>query len=183
MDDKERQLLTTTVGVKGNVHAITIADFNLEHLDPILDIVEKMYDFWAYIIHDKDEGVEPHFHIFATVRAGGATLKTHCSYFEDIIPANFVCKAKNPRAMAKYLIHKGYSGKFQYSASEVFTNDKGKYISMLQVVAPSDTVFKDYLKVCRHQMKFAEFVQKYDYEFATMPFYQKLALFDKVIKK
>lgn len=182
MDDKEKELLTTNVGVKGNVHHITIADFNLDHFDALMDVVEKMYDFWAYIIHDKDEGVEPHVHLLCSNRAG-QNLKTHQEFFKDILPANFICKVKNQRAMAKYMIHKGYNHKFQYDPAEVFSNDKGKYISLLQVVSPSDNVFDDYRKVLQHQMKFKDFIVKYNYEFASMPFYQKLALYDRILKK
>lgn len=182
MDEKEKKLLTTTVGVKGNVHAITIADFDTSHFDDVISVVEQMYDFWAYIIHDKDVGVETHYHILACQRSGGATLKTHCEYFDGILPPNFICKVKNPRAMAKYLIHKGYAHKYQYSPEEVFTNDKGKYMSFLQVVSPSDNVFSDYKRVLMHKMKFEDFITKYNYEFATMPFYQKLALYDKILK-
>lgn len=179
LTEKETDLLTTHVGVKGNVRAITIADFNLDHLSPVLDVVERMYDFWAYIIHDKDTDTEPHYHLLA-IQKGGTTLANHISFFADILPANFILKVKNPRACAKYMIHKGWNTKYQYLADEVFSSDKGRYISMLDSYTNSNCLWSDYRAVRAGRLKIEDFISRYQAEFACMPFYQKMQLFAKL---
>lgn len=187
MNDKEKQLLTTRVGVKGNVRAITITDNVPDHWPSLLNVVRAMYEFYAYIYHDKDvddDGklIDKHIHILA-VEKGGTTLKSHCERFSGIVPANFVCKVKNPRAMAKYLIHKGYDDKYRYAVTEVKTNNFARYQGMISDGSRDvKELWSDYQKVRAGQLSVLDYLELYRTEFESMPFYQKNALMERLMK-
>lgn len=185
MNDKEKQLLCTTTGVKGNVRSITITDNVPSHWPELLNIVRASYDFYAYIYHDHDihdDGtpVEKHIHILC-VEKGGTTLKAHCARFSSVIPANMVCKVKNPRSLAKYLIHQGYEDKYQYSKENVITNNVPRYEGMLSLGSTDiKQMWSDFVRMKAGLLKPDDFMELYRVEFETMPFYQKCALMERL---
>lgn len=179
MNDKEKQMLTTNVGVRGNVRAITITDNVSEHFDSLVSIAKANYDFYAYIYHDRDE-TEKHIHLLCITR-GGTTLKNHIERFSSVVPANFVCKVKNPRAMAKYLIHRGYPTKFQYDVKDVITNSYEKYSSMIaDGYTDSKEIWRAFCDMKQGRITAEEFIDMFPSDFASMPFYQKCSLYNKI---
>ena len=181
MDDLQALKLTNRVGIKGNVRCITITDNVPSHWDSLLDIAKKHYDFYAYIYHDKDSGVEKHLHLLC-IDSGGTTLKSHAQRFADVVPSNFIEKVRSPRAMARYLIHLDQPEKFQYNPSEVITNQPDR-LSKFLCSRTYDIVseYNDFLELYRGNITVSDFLDKYRSEFATMPFYQKQSLFLKIV--
>ena len=181
MDDLQQLKITNRVGIKGNVRCITITDNVPSHWDSIIDIARKHYEFFAYIFHDSDEGVDKHIHILC-IDNGGTSLKSHCARFADVVPSNFVEKVRSPRAMARYLIHMDQPEKFQYDRSLIVTNQPDRLAHFLSNHS-YDIVqeFNDFLKLYNGEVQISEFLDKYRSEFSTMPFYQKQSLFLKLV--
>lgn len=179
MDDNEKKRLTSTVGTKGNVRYITITDNVPEHWDALISIAKSTYQWYAYIFHDKDE-TEKHIHLLCYDK-GGTTLKSHCDRFSSVVPSNFVLKVFNPRAMARYLIHKDNLEKFQYSPELVFTNSKDKFSTfLLEIETDVKQQYHDYVAVLRGELSVDDFMEKYRAEFASSPFYHRCNLFHKL---
>lgn len=179
MDEQDKKRLITTTGTRGNVRYITITDNQQEHWDDIINIAKSQYTWYAYIYHDKDE-TDKHLHILCYDK-GGTSLKGHCGRFEGVIPSHFVCKVYNPRAMARYLIHKDNSDKFQYNPDEVITSSKDKYYNfLLDENKDVVTEYSDYLSLITGKITLTEFLEKYRGEFSHMPFFQKISLFSKL---
>ena len=178
--------LITGSNTKGNVRYITISDNCSEHWPSLLSIVKSNYDFYAYIYHDADKNedgslVPKHLHILA-YDMSGTTLKAHCERFSSVIPPNFICKVKSPRAMARYLIHKDNKEKHQYAIDDVQTSDKDKYLLWVNGNDVSNSLdeYHDFLLVKQGKMSIDEYIQKYQFEFARLNFYQKNSLYHKL---
>lgn len=179
MDEQDKQRLTTTTGIKGNVRYITITDNKPEHWDDIIRIARENYHWFAYIFHDRDN-TEKHLHILCYDK-GGTSLKAHCDRFSSVIPSHMVCKVWNPRAMARYLIHKDNPEKAQYSVENVSTNNLDKFMGFLD----DDTrdvlqEFKDFQAVRRGKMTTVEFLEKYRGQMAGLPFQSKISVYHKI---
>lgn len=179
MDEQDKQRLTTTTGIKGNVRYITITDNKPEHWDDIIRVARENYHWFAYIFHDRDN-TEKHLHILCYDK-GGTSLKAHCDRFSSVIPSHMVCKVWNPRAMARYLIHKDNPDKAQYSVENVFTNNLDKFMGFLD----DDTrdvlqEFKDFQAVRRGKMTTVEFLEKYRGQMAGLPFQSKISVYHKI---
>lgn len=186
----EHDLLNLITGsnTKGNVRYITICDNCSKHWSSLLSIVKSNYDFWAYIYHDADKNtdgslVPKHLHILAYDSAG-TTLKAHCERFSSVIPPNFICKVKSPRAMARYLIHKDNKEKHQYDIDKVETSDKDKYLLWVNGNDTSNSLdeFHDFCLVKQGKMSVDEYITKYQFEFARMTLFQKISTYDKLYK-
>ena len=179
MNDNDKKHLTFTHKVKSNVRAITICDYVEDHFDDLISIAKSHYDFYAYVIHDKDENESgKHIHLLCMCK-GGTSLPAHCRRFESVIPANFVCVVKSPRAMARYLIHKDNPEKYQYSFDEIVSNDLDKCASYISDIQDSKQVWSDFVKVKSGQLSVEDFLEIYRSEFYSMPFYQKVSLYNK----
>lgn len=179
MDEQDKQRLTTTTGIKGNVRYITITDNKPEHWDDIIRVARENYHWFAYIFHDRDN-TEKHLHILCYDK-GGTSLKAHCDRFSSVIPSHMVCKVWNPRAMARYLIHKDNPEKAQYSVENVSTNNLDKFMGFLD----DDTrdvlqEFKDFQAVRRGKMTTVEFLEKYRGQMAGLPFQSKISVYHKI---
>lgn len=180
MDEKEKKLLTTNTGVKGNVRYITITDNVPEHWDDLINITKSSYNWYAYIFHDHDN-TDKHIHILA-YDEGGTSLKAHCARFSSVIPSNFVLKVWNPRSMARYLIHKDSEEKYQYNYTDIVTNGKDKLAGFFKdQTADCTQEFQDFVRVRNGQMSIMEFLDKYRGEFSSMPFYHKLNTYARLM--
>ena len=181
MDDKELSKLTTRSNIKGNVRYITITDNVPSHWPDLISIVKSSYSWYAFIFHNKDN-TDEHIHILA-YDEGGTSLKSHCKRFETVIPSNFVLKVYNPRAMARYLIHKDSPEKYQYSPESVQTNSKDKYFGFLKELnSDCKNEFEDYKRVRIGMLSIEDFLEKYRGEFSSMPFYQKMNVYSKLLR-
>lgn len=165
---------------KGNQRYITISSNQPEQWEPIIEAVKINYVWWAYIFHDKDD-TEKHLHILAYDGKRGTSIKAHANRFEGIIPPNFVCSVRNPRAMARYLIHKDSPTKHQYDESEVFTNSLDKYRTFFEEYkADVMEEFNDFAKVRIGTMSPTEFIEKYKLQIYELPFQSKISVYHKV---
>lgn len=179
MDDIDKKRLISHSGIKGNVRYITITDNVPEHWEPLISITKSNYDWYAYIYHDKDS-TDKHIHILAYDK-GGTSLKAHCNRFSPVVPHNFVEKVFNPRAMARYLIHKDNPEKYSYDRNDIITNNLDKYASfLLDMSGDVKNEFQDYMLVVTGKMSIDDFLDKYRGEFCSMPFYQKIQTFHKL---
>ena len=179
MDEKDKNRLTSNVGVKGNVRYITITDNVPEHWDNLIAILKSSYTWYAYIFHDEDN-TDKHIHLLA-YDEGGTSLKAHCKRFESVIPSNFVLKVFSPRAMARYLIHKDNPEKHQYKYSDIITNGKDKLSSFFKEDS-GDVVqlYHDFCKVQEGKMPISEFLDKYRGDLSTIPFHHKIGVISRL---
>lgn len=180
MEEKEKERLTTRVGVKGNVRYITITDNIPEHWEDLITIVKSSYSWYAYIYHDCDKDTDKHIHLLA-YDEGGTSLKAHCARFSSVIPSNFVLKVWNPRSMARYLIHKDSPNKYQYNYSDIVTNGKDKLASFFRDI-DSDVVelYRDFCNVQEGKMSISAFLDKYRGDMSSIPFHHKIGVISRL---
>lgn len=179
MDDIDKKRLISHVGVRGNVRYITITDNVPDHWESLISIAKTNYSWWAYIYHDKDD-TDKHLHLLCYDK-GGTSLKAHCARFSSVVESNFVCKVYNPRAMARYLIHKDNPEKYQYDIKLVETNSKDRLMSFF-VEQDSDVLqqYHDYCDVVNGLMSPEEFFEKYRGDLNSTPFHHRCSLFHKL---
>lgn len=179
MDEQDKKRLITNVGTKGNVRYITLTVNRKEQWDDIIRIAKENYHWFAYIYHDRDDA-EKHLHILCYDK-GGTSLKAHCERFSGVIPSHMVCKVFNPRAMARYLIHKDSPDKFQYSEKDVCTNNLDKFYGFLEDET-RDVLqeFRDFQAVRRGKMTTLEFLEKYRGQMQGLPFQSKISVYHKI---
>lgn len=130
------------------------------------------FPFYAFIIHDKDEGKTDHIH-FVFNLVGSRSIKSVCETlgcsYQDVQVAN------RPRGSIRYLIHADDKDKYQYSLDKVFTNnnDRLEYYFKSFTYTIND-LFTDMSELQNHHLTLQQFIEKYNSEFSTMPFYQKV---------
>lgn len=179
MDDQDKAKLTTTVGIKGNIRYITITSNQEEQWDKIIDVAKMNYHWYAYVFHDKDD-TEKHLHIMAYDK-GGTSIKAHCARFEGVIPPNFVCKVRNPRAMARYLIHMDSPEKHRYQESDIVTNNTDKYHAFLEDLRTNVMEeYQDFSRVKHGLMTPEDFIDKYKSQIFDLPFQSKISVYHKI---
>lgn len=180
MDESDKKRLLSKTNVRGNVRYITITDNQPEHWDSLISIAKTNYTWYAYIYHDKDE-TDKHIHLLCYDKSG-TSLKSHCERFSTVVPSNMVCKVYNPRAMARYLVHRDNPEKFQYSPDLVVSCSKDKFFSFLLDRESSDVLacYRDYVAVKSGSLTVDDFIEKYRGDFAKMPLYHKINVFNKL---
>lgn len=98
-----------------------------EFIGQALDNIISKNDKYAYILHDKDNERQPHYHLMLTFKNPRSlnALKNNFTgaHIEPIIAEG---------ATANYLTHstENAQGKYQYSIEQVITNDKEWYLSI-----------------------------------------------------
>jgi len=106
---------------------------------------------WYSAKHDKDEGVEPHYHLilrFDSQRSLDSILNTidklELAENQKKIEASGVQKVKYINGAIDYLIHKNHPHKYQYSPAIVGSNDPS---SLARLALPSAIIARfKYLK-------------------------------------
>lgn len=99
-------------------HAI-VSYAELKEIRRLLDQAKA----WAYILHNKDEGKAPHYHIIATF----SQEKTFKWVREQVISTqNTFAEAVHGdiEDVFDYFIHQGFPEKYQYDKSEVVLSDE-----------------------------------------------------------
>lgn len=142
----------------------------------------KNFKRWFYVEHEPDtEEGRPHIHVM--VMYGGSCYIRTCARILGV-PENFVQFCDCPRAYGQYMIHKNSPEKKQYQVSNVLTNVPGLYKSMLVDTSDSDisSLFNDLRRLSRGQVTLDEFVQAHFNELQTMPFYQKIKVYESLQK-
>lgn len=138
------------------------------------------FPYFAYIIHDKDEGKTPHIHFVVNCR-GSRTIKSIC----EVLDCDYqdVQDTSRPRSCIRYLIHADDPEKFQYPRSEIITSDNDRTNYFFDSINhPIGTILSDLNSLQDGSLTVHEFTEKYRSEFATLPFYQKIKTLE-VIKK
>lgn len=106
------------------VRNIELILYTKEELERCVDILEKNYIDYAYILHDKDRNDDDslkkiHYHLrcFAVFQK---TISAWASLFQ-VLPNNIEV-LENKRRAIRYLIHLDSPKKYQYSQLDVVTN-------------------------------------------------------------
>lgn len=156
----------------GTTHAIS----NIERIKENI----KEFPFYAYIIHDKDEGKTLHIHFVLncvgsrTIKSIGDTLE--CDYQDIQI-------AKRPRSCIRYLIHIDDKLKHQYRREEIQSNNIDRINYYFDGLSRSITdIYRDLKKVKSGEISSDDFVDIYRSEFANLPFYQKIKTLEVIDK-
>lgn len=142
----------------------------------------KNFKRWFYIEHlpDFEEG-KPHLHVM--VMYGGSCYIKTCANLLGV-PENFVQFCSSHRAYAQYMIHLHNDEKIKYSADDVKTNYPGLYKSMLIDCVNDDvhSLFDDIRQYRLGKLSLNEFVERHYTEFQSMPFYQKIKIYEYLEK-
>ena len=130
------------------------------------------FPFFAFIAHDKDEGKGLHIH-FVINCVGSRSIKSICEVLEcdyqDVQIAN------RPRSCIRYLVHADDKQKYQYNISDIVTNNSDRVNFYFQSVTYSiSDIYQDMIRVKTGQLSTPDFIDKYQSQFANLPFYQKI---------
>lgn len=138
------------------------------------------FPFYAYIIHDKDEGKTPHIHFVLNI-TGCRTIKSICEVLE--CDYQDVQVARRPRGSIRYLIHIDDIDKYQYKKEQIITNNIDRLNFYFNGLSHSiTTILSDLNSLQSGSTSVEDFCNKYSSEFANLPFYQKIKTLE-VIKK
>ena len=130
------------------------------------------FSFYAYIMHDKDEGKGLHIHFVGQVN-GSRSIKSVCEMLE--CDYQDVQIAKRSRGAIRYLIHADDKDKYQYDLCDIKTNNKDRLEYYFSSISSSiNDIYADFRRLKQGSMSSEDFVQKYSSEFASLPFYQKI---------
>lgn len=140
----------------------------------------KEFPFYAFILHDKDEGKTLHIHFVLncigsrSIKSIGDTLE--CDYQDIQI-------ARRPRSCIRYLIHIDDKLKYQYRREEIQSNNTDRINYYFDGLSRSITdIYRDLKKVKCGEISSDDFVDIYRSEFANLPFYQKIKTLEVIDK-
>lgn len=138
------------------------------------------FSFYAYIMHDKDEGKGLHIHFVGQVN-GSRSIKSICEMLE--CDYQDVQIAKRPRGAIRYLLHEDDKDKYHYELSDIKTNNKDriKYYFCDLDVSIND-IYADFKNLKCGYISAQDFVDKYCSEFSSLPFYQKIKTLEVIDK-
>lgn len=137
------------------------------------------FPFYAYIMHkpDKDDdNLHIHFLIYSrsSLRIKDVAETLDVDYGE-------VQKTKVYKVYAKYMLHKGWDDKEQYSLSDIVTNDSDRFSYFIsENFTSSGNLFNDFCDLKSGRISRIDFVDKYKGELSQLNFYQKLRVFSEI---
>lgn len=97
---------------------------SIEELQPLL----KTAKHYAYILHDKDEGKDAHYHIYATFHTA-KSFKGVCGLVESEQNTFAELLKGSADDLLSYFTHSNALNKYQYDASEIVYDNDSKYWS------------------------------------------------------
>lgn len=101
------------------VQQVEYMKFSFEELTLVLESKKGIQDY-AFILHDKDEGVKPHYHIAIRLKSARKSDQV-CKWFD--VPENCLEKVKGDwKDILLYLTHRNAPSKYQYDDMEVIAN-------------------------------------------------------------
>lgn len=156
----------------GTTHAIS----NIERIKN--NITE--FPFYAFILHDKDEGKTLHIHFVLNTR-GSRSIKS----IAEVLECDYqdVQVASRPRSCIRYLIHADNREKFQYKREDIVSNNMDRVDFYFNNISYSITdIYHDMQDVKRGVISSDDFIKKYNTEFASLPFYQKIKTLEVIDK-
>lgn len=138
------------------------------------------FNFYAYILHDKDEGKSLHIHFVGQVN-GTRSIKSIAEMLECDYQDIQACK--RPRGSIRYLTHLDDKDKYQYDYNDIVCSNSDRLDFYLKDMTNSiNDVYADYVRLHLGQMTAKEFIEKYNAEFASLPFYQKIKTLEVIHK-
>lgn len=140
----------------------------------------KEFPFFAYILHDKDEGKTLHIH-FVCNCIGSRSIKS----IAEVLDCDYqdVQIARRPRSCIRYLCHSDDPDKYQYKKEDINCNNPDRLNYYFNGLNHSiNSILSDLNKLQNGTLTPESFVSLYSSEFANLPFYQKIKTLE-VIKK
>ena len=132
------------------------------NLDKTLLTVRQM-GAYAYILHDKDEGVKPHYHFYIEF----PSPRSFPSVADDLeIPINQLQKVISKKGILQYLIHKNEPEKFQYPIESIETNLPPVFFEDDTKEAKVERfreLVEDFIAYKEGRMTYREFIYKREY--------------------
>lgn len=122
-------------------YSFSIVTYHID-IDIIISFISKTFKH-AYILHDKDENKDPHYHIICSFKAN-LSFERVKSYFPNN-QNTFVQPLYDKLKSFRYLTHKDNSEKYQYSDDLVVCNDLRYYVqnSSSEKVLEREEFFND----------------------------------------
>jgi len=155
-----------------------------EELDRIKEIGCRVSSLHYFIEHKNDvdevgEPVKPHWHLLLTM-SSSRDLNTVRNYFADIekLLENSFEKIHSIHWAKRYLVHADDPGKWQYSPSEVETNDKyykDLFISNMTKIEETKRVIELYRNM-HDSSNFNDFLAWFEPQMYTMSNHQRVTL-------
>lgn len=165
---------STSNAFVGVTHDMTCATF-------IKDSIRD-FKFWAWIEHapDNDDGT-PHIHFMCKTN-GTRKIKHIADKLH--IPPNFIQVLHNEVGMARYFLHLDSDDKIKYSLDDVHTNNHGFFrrASKESVYSSPLDIWSDFVLLRTHAISSSEFIDKYQDEIDKLGFYQKIKVYDSIMK-
>ena len=161
---------------------INVVSNHEECFDDLIQIAKTCYVWYAGIIHEADEEVsKKHIHLLC-MDSSPLLLDSHYRRFSDFIPKNLIQGVISSRSFARYLSHKDFPNKKQYSDDDVFTSDRVKYNEMIadRLYRDPKQLWIDFKKLYSGSITPDEFIDMYSQDLATMPMYQQMSLYKKI---
>lgn len=152
---------------------------SLRNIDAIKKNINE-FPFYAYIIHDKDEGKSLHIH-FVLNCSGSRSIKS----IGDVLDCDYqdIQIAKRPRSCIRYLVHIDNPDKFRYEKDNIVSNNIDRVNYYFDNINHSiKFLYSDLKKVKTGEISPDDFCDKYSSEFATLPFYQKIKTLEVIDK-
>lgn len=152
---------------------------NLSNIERIKANISE-FPFYAYVIHDKDEGKTIHIH-FVINCVGSRSIRSICEVLE--CDYQDVQVARRPRSSIRYLIHIDNKEKHQYDRGEIISNNSDRVDFYFNSLNRSiSDIYQDLKRVKTGQLSADDFVDLYSTEFANLPFYQKIKTLEVIDK-
>lgn len=152
---------------------------SLEDLENIKKNISEFPYYW-YILHDHDEGSTLHIH-FVFNLYGSRTIKSVCKTLDCDVQNVQICST--PRGSIRYLVHLDDPDKFQYSISDIVTNDPDRLdLYFKSFNFSSRDLFGDVRYVRAGKMSCFDFLEKYKGELSKLNFYQRFKIMEYLDK-
>ena len=186
---------------KKRFERVTFALKNPIQIDYVIKVLESEFDDtsqrskYLYILHDKDKDadgnlIDPHLHVI--VWGNARRFVDWANQFSDpndpdnAIPPHMISGVMNVRSMARYLIHKDNSDKFQYSSNEVQGSKRGLEFFHKSLIdshyIDAKTEIEDFSKLRAGLITPSEFLKKYSIYYSSDRFSTRLRLYSSVFE-
>lgn len=148
---------------------------SIEELQPLL----KTAKHYAYILHDKDEGRDAHYHIYATFHTA-KSFKGVCGLVESEENTFAELLKGSADDLLTYFTHSNELEKYQYDASEIVYDNDSKYWSRGADKEAKEQENEQFLADLLSAKSLREMAIKYGRDF--MKNYQSYALFREAVR-
>lgn len=140
------------------------------------------FQYWAWIDHEPDGECKTEHTHFILRNNGTRSVKQVADKLG--IPSNFVQPCRKVVAYRRYFMHLDDPDKRRYSLSDVHTNDIGSFKSAMLGNETRDVteIYADFKKLRNGIITDEEFLQTNFVELQKCNFYQKIKIFEAIMK-